>query len=74
MKILKKGGVVGIFPEGKVTNNGKMKEFDSGAVYIASKANVPFVPVAICGSYDALPRHKKFPRPKQIKIVIGKPR
>jgi 1-acyl-sn-glycerol-3-phosphate acyltransferase len=71
LKILKGDGVVGIFPEGRVTYDGKLQEFNSGALSIALKAGVPILPVAICGSYKALSRQMKIPRPTKIKIVYG---
>ena len=74
IRILKKGGIVGIFPEGKITYDGKLLEFDPGAIYLASRENVPIIPVAICGSYAALPRQRKVPKPTKIKIIVGKPR
>ena len=70
---LKEGSIVGVFPEGRVSYDGKLQEFNMGAVYIAMKANVPIIPMAICGSFEALPRHKLVPKPKKIKIVTGEP-
>lgn len=73
LKILQEGGVVGIFPEGRICYDGKMQEFNPGAVYVAMRAKVPIVPVTICGSYEMLPRHKRIPRPKKLRIIVGKP-
>lgn len=73
MKVLKKGGIVGIFPEGRVCYDGKLQEFNPGAIYVAMKANVPILPIAICGTYQALPRQNLIPKPKKMRIVIGKP-
>jgi len=73
LKIVKEGGAAGIFPEGRVCYDGKTQEFNTGAVYIAMRAKVPIVPAAICGSYAMFPRHAKFPRPRKLRIVIGKP-
>ena len=73
MRILKKRGIIGIFPEGRVCYDGKFQEFNPGAIYIAKKANVPILPIAICGSYQALPRQNRIPKPKKMRIVVGKP-
>ncbi len=72
LNILKKGGAVGIFPEGRVCYDGKLQEFNPGALYVAMRTKVPIIPVTICGSYEMLSRHKLVPRPAKLKIVIGK--
>ncbi len=64
MKILKEGGVVGLFPEGTRSKNGELGEGLSGAGFFALRPEVTVVPCAIKGSY------KPF---GQIKIVYGKP-
>lgn len=73
VQALKEDRIVGIFPEGKISYDGKLQEFNIGAIYIAMKANVPIIPMAICGSFEALPRHKRFPKPKKIIIIAGEP-
>ena len=73
LKILKRGGVVGIFPEGAITYDGELQEFNPGACYLAMKANAPIIPVAICGTFRAFPRQQRFPRPRKIKFIMGKP-
>ena len=57
-----------IFPEGTRSKNRKMAQAHAGVGMIALRAGVPIVPVAICGSENAL---KKF-RPR-ITIVYGEP-
>ncbi|MCA0172104.1 lysophospholipid acyltransferase family protein [Bacillus sp. RAR_GA_16] len=64
MKILKDGGVVGLFPEGTRSKDGKLGEGLSGAGFFALRPEVTVVPCAIQGSY------KPFGR---LKIVYGKP-
>jgi 1-acyl-sn-glycerol-3-phosphate acyltransferase len=50
-----------------------MLPFMSGPFYIAIKANVPIVPMALIGTYEALPMntHHVMPRPAQ--LIIGTP-
>ena len=48
LNVLKKGEIVGIFPEGtrnKTENTDELQELKSGAVMFASKAGVPLVPI-----------------------------
>ncbi len=47
---LKEGNLVGIFPEGTISRSFEIKELKSGAVRIATAAQVPLVPVVIWGS------------------------
>ena len=48
---LQRGEVVAIFPEGKLTRSGGIDRFKSGLERIASRANVPVVPVYLDGLY-----------------------
>lgn len=45
----KAGGVVGIFPEGKLSRSGVLDSFKPGIERIAANAGVPIVPCAISG-------------------------
>jgi 1-acyl-sn-glycerol-3-phosphate acyltransferase len=40
---------------------------------MALEAQVPVVPVAIIGTYDALPFDRKVPKPGRVEIRFGKP-
>lgn len=73
VELLMKNKVVGIFPEGGCSRDGKLKEFRSGAALLAIKTGRPIVPCAILGSYEALPRSAKFPKFAAIKVRVGKP-
>src|SRR5579875_1207072 len=44
-----------IFPEGGRTHDGVLRPFKEGAAYIAIKAGVPIVPVALIGTRAVLP-------------------
>ncbi len=53
-KVLQEGDLLGIFPEGGVTKNGKLQEFKGGIMKILESAPVPVVPMALTnlwGSY-----------------------
>ncbi|MFA4888495.1 MAG: lysophospholipid acyltransferase family protein [Candidatus Omnitrophota bacterium] len=64
---------VGLFPEGGVSPDGKMREFKRGAALLALKTGRPIVPCAVLGSFEALPLSKFFPKLVPIKLKIGKP-
>ena len=72
MKVLQAGGVLGIFPEGRITNEKDDFSAKAGAAYLAVKADVPIIPMAIKGAGKALPVGAKFPKLNRIKVKIGK--
>jgi len=38
---------------------------------LVAQTNVPVVPCGLVGTFEALPPHRKLPRPASIKLVIG---
>jgi len=62
-----------VFPEGGRSAAGQVRPFLSGAFYVAIKAGVPVVPLAIVGTYECLPMNAFHIRPHPIELVIGKP-
>ena len=60
-----------IFPEGGRTRNGSMMPFKHGLGMLVAETNVPVVPCGLVGTFQALPPHRKLPRPLAIKLVIG---
>lgn len=73
LKRLKRGEMVVLFPEGTRTRDGSISELKPGFVSLARRGNVPILPVAVDGAYDAWPRDKKFPRPTKIRAAFGPP-
>ena len=55
---LKMGNVVGIFPEGKLTTDGKLSEFKPGIERILKESHVPVVPIALHGMWGSFFSHK----------------
>jgi len=73
VKTLKAGMSLFVFPEGGRTPDGELKTFLSGAAYIAIKAQVPLVPMALVGAFDLLPIHTRHFFPCKVKLVLGDP-
>jgi 1-acyl-sn-glycerol-3-phosphate acyltransferase len=73
IKTLKSGMSLMVFPEGGRTDNGEIKPFQSGAFYMAIKAGVPVVPMAIIGAFEALPMNTFIIHRRKLQLVIGKP-
>jgi 1-acyl-sn-glycerol-3-phosphate acyltransferase len=72
INLLMKNKNVGLFPEGGVSRDGKLKEFRRGAALLAIKTGRPIVPCAILGTFEALPFAAKFPKLLPTKVNIGK--
>jgi 1-acyl-sn-glycerol-3-phosphate acyltransferase len=62
-----------IFPEGGRSRHGSMMPFKHGLGMLVAETNVPVVPCGLAGAFEALPPHRKLPRPVTIKLVIGDP-
>jgi 1-acyl-sn-glycerol-3-phosphate acyltransferase len=48
-----------------------MMPFKHGLGMLVAETNVPVVPCALTGAFEALPPHRKVPRPATIKLAIG---
>jgi 1-acyl-sn-glycerol-3-phosphate acyltransferase len=70
-KTLEHGLSLVIFPEGGRAEHGVMTPFQSGAAFMAIRAQVPLVPLALVGTYEMLPIHTYHLTPRPLKIVVG---
>lgn len=70
---LKKGGIVGIFPEGDRSWRGQIHRPRPGTGIVACEAQVPIVPVIFQGSRVLLSHEHAGLAPGRIRIVIGDP-
>lgn len=67
------GKVIGIFPEGRRTYDGKlMRKGKRGAALLALRTGALVLPAWIDGTYQAYPRRAKFPKVHPINICFGK--
>jgi len=73
VKALRGGMPLVVFPEGGRTADGQLKPFLSGAAYLAIRAQVPLVPIALKGVYDLLPIHTRHFYPGELTVEIGEP-
>jgi len=67
---LAKGGMLGIAPEGTRSDDHQLIEPKPGVAFLAAKANVPVLPVAIWGTEDSLAKILRLARPK-VNIQFG---
>jgi 1-acyl-sn-glycerol-3-phosphate acyltransferase len=74
MARIKKGGVLVIAPEGTRSKTGKLHEGKPGVAYLAAKAGLPIIPVALVGTDDqVLVDNLKHLRRSHFKGTGGKP-
>jgi 1-acyl-sn-glycerol-3-phosphate acyltransferase len=73
VKALRAGMPLFVFPEGGRTADGELQPFLSGAAFLAIRAQVPLVPVALSGVYDLLPIHTHHLYPSELTLSVGEP-
>jgi 1-acyl-sn-glycerol-3-phosphate acyltransferase len=73
VKALRSGMPLFVFPEGGRTPEGQLQPFLSGAAYLAIRAQVPLVPIALSGVYDLLPIHTHHFYPCGLTLQVGEP-
>jgi 1-acyl-sn-glycerol-3-phosphate acyltransferase len=70
--VLKNGGLVCVAPEGMRSKSGVLIEGKPGLAYLADRAKVPIVPVAMWGTERVGAAWKRLRRPK-VSCVVGEP-
>lgn len=70
---LESGDLVGIFPEGTRGSENGLGEAHGGAAFVALRANVPVVPVAVVGTEHVWPKGQRLPKLRRVTVVYGKP-
>ncbi|MEX2185845.1 MAG: lysophospholipid acyltransferase family protein [Pirellulales bacterium] len=73
LRRLKRGELVLMFPEGTRTRDGEFAPLKPGFCALARRANVPLVPVAVAGAFEAWPRSRMLPRPSAVRVQFGPP-
>ncbi|HEX8815942.1 MAG TPA: AMP-binding protein [Terriglobales bacterium] len=62
-----------VFPEGRVTEDGATRPFRGGVGLLTVNLGLPVVPMRIDGLFELKRAGKKFARPRQIRVRIGRP-
>ncbi|TCK72537.1 lysophospholipid acyltransferase family protein [Acidipila rosea] len=73
VKTLKSGMPLFIFPEGGRTETGHLAPFLNGPAFMAIRAQVPVIPMAIVGTYELLPIHTLQFHPEALVLAVGEP-
>jgi 1-acyl-sn-glycerol-3-phosphate acyltransferase len=73
MEILGRGELLGIYPEGTRSPDGRLYRGKTGIARMALEAGVPVIPVAMINTFDIQPPGQVMPRIMRVGIRIGEP-
>ena len=73
LRVLHEGDVLGIYPEGTRSPDGKMYRGRTGVARMILEAHVPVIPVAMIDTEKVMPLGAKIPKVRRIGIVFGEP-
>jgi len=71
--VLAEGRVLGIYPEGTRSPDGRGYRGRTGVARMVLEAHVPVIPVAVVGTDEVMPLGAKLPKVKKVSVVIGEP-
>jgi 1-acyl-sn-glycerol-3-phosphate acyltransferase len=73
LRRLATGNVLGIYPEGTRSPDGKMYRGRTGVARMILEGHVPVVPVAMIDTEKVMPIGTRIPKVRRIGVVIGEP-
>jgi 1-acyl-sn-glycerol-3-phosphate acyltransferase len=73
LAVVSRGDVLGIYPEGTRSPDGKLYRGRTGVARMILEGHVPVVPVAMMDTEKVMPIGSKLPKVRRIGVVIGKP-
>jgi 1-acyl-sn-glycerol-3-phosphate acyltransferase len=73
LKILGEGNLLGLYPEGTRSPDGRLYRGKTGVARMALEAGVPVIPVAMINTDVVQPTGKKIPKLGRVGIRVGKP-
>ncbi|MET8408405.1 lysophospholipid acyltransferase family protein [Streptomyces sp. NPDC005195] len=71
--VLRQGELLGVYPEGTRSHDGRLYKGKVGVAAMALKARVPVVPCAMIGTFEAQPPGQKIPNLHPVVIRFGEP-
>ncbi|ARE77652.1 1-acyl-sn-glycerol-3-phosphate acyltransferase [Streptomyces sp. Sge12] len=73
LSVLAKDELLGIYPEGTRSHDGRLYKGKVGVAALALGAGVPVVPCAMVGTFEIQPPGKKIPKIRRVTIRFGEP-
>jgi 1-acyl-sn-glycerol-3-phosphate acyltransferase len=71
--VLNEGGLLGIYPEGTRSPDGRLYRGKTGVAKLVLSTGVPVVPVAMIGTDKVQPIGRRIPNIRRVGTIIGKP-
>ncbi|HEX8099692.1 MAG TPA: lysophospholipid acyltransferase family protein [Actinomycetota bacterium] len=73
VQALGEGQLVGIFPEGTRSPDGRLYRGKTGVARMALEARVPVIPAALIGTFELMPYDRKVPKAGKTEVRFGQP-
>ena len=73
IRLLNEGHILGIYPEGTRSPDGRLYKGKTGVARMALEAGVPVIPLVMIGTDKVNPIGSKMWRPRRITMIIGRP-
>ncbi|WP_239330660.1 1-acyl-sn-glycerol-3-phosphate acyltransferase [Frankia sp. CiP3] len=73
VRVLQHGKLLGIYPEGTRSPDGRLYRGKIGVARMALESKVPVIPIAMIGTFEVQPQGKVIPRIRRVGIRIGRP-
>ena len=71
--IIRRGDGLVWFPEGGISQDGRLQEFKPGLGLLLDHFRTPVVPVLIRGTFEAMPAGSRWPQRHKIQVIYGPP-
>ncbi|MFJ3710026.1 MULTISPECIES: lysophospholipid acyltransferase family protein [unclassified Streptomyces] len=71
--VLNRGELLGIYPEGTRSHDGRLYKGKVGVAVMAVRGGVPVVPCAMVGTFEIQPPGQRMPKIKRVTIRFGEP-
>jgi 1-acyl-sn-glycerol-3-phosphate acyltransferase len=73
LQVLAEGRILGLYPEGTRSPDGRLYRGRTGVARMVLEAHVPVIPVAVTGTDEVMPLGKRLPRVKKVTVRFGEP-
>jgi 1-acyl-sn-glycerol-3-phosphate acyltransferase len=73
LAVLARGELLGIYPEGTRSHDGRLYRGRTGVAVMALRAGAPVIPCAMVGTFELQPPGRVFPRLGRVTIRFGRP-
>ncbi len=73
LRVLAQGDVLGIYPEGTRSPDGKLYRGRTGVARMVLEGHVPVIPVAMIDTEKVMPTGTLMPKVRRVGVIIGEP-